>query len=128
MKIQIHSTLKYEDTGDGRCVRIARPFFVSVDDRLICVESRFVSDLASVPRLFRGVFPRFGPWNAAAVVHDWLYREGKIGDEAITRVEADKIFLAMMRDNPEVGWRAWPMYAGVRLGGWIAWRRYRNNG
>ena len=116
----------YEDLGDGKRVRLVQPFVVFVDhDRLIVPEG-FVSDLASVPWLFRRVLPRFGPWNAAAIVHDYLYREGEINGREIIQREADEIMLAVMKYNANVPRRkAYAIYAGVRLGGFAAWNGYR---
>jgi len=126
MQIEIISDLKYTDLRDGERVRLLDEFCVMVNmENLVCVAKGFISDLASVPWPFRRTFPRFGPWNAAAIVHDWLYFCGEIAGEKITRRQADRIFLGMMRANPHVGVRAWPMYIAVRAGGWWAWREHR---
>ncbi|MEL6204374.1 MAG: DUF1353 domain-containing protein [Pseudomonadota bacterium] len=41
-------------------------------DHEIVVPQGMLTDLASVPRLFRGLISRTGPWVEAAVVHDFL--------------------------------------------------------
>ena len=99
MKIWIPAAAQYEDMGDGRRIRLIADFVVIVDSVPVVVPRGFVSDLASVPWLFRRAFPRFGPWNAAAIVHDWLYQAGRIGGREITRRQADEVFLAVMRAN-----------------------------
>lgn len=83
------------------------------------VPEGFNTDGASIPPLLWPVIgspfrPRFV---RAAVLHDWLYRTG-----THTRSEADKIFREVLW-NDGVGWRAWVMWAGVRLGGWLFWHR-----
>jgi hypothetical protein len=129
MKIWIPAAAQYEDMGDGRRIRLIADFVVIVDSVPVVVPRGFVSDLASVPWLFRRAFPRFGPWNAAAIVHDWLYQAGRIGGREITRRQADEVFLAVMRANPKCpGWKARAMYVGVRLGAEWVWRGYRRKG
>lgn len=129
MKIWIPVRPRYEDLGDGRRILLISDFVVIVDGVPIVVPRGFVSDLASVPWLFWRVFPRFGPWNAAAIVHDWLYQVGRIGGREITQREADEIFLAIMRANPECPrWKARAMYIGVRLGAFGVWQGYRRKG
>jgi hypothetical protein len=81
------------------------------------VPDGFVTDFASIPRVFRGVFPKHGLYSPAAVVHDWLYhiRKG-------SRSRADSTFLAAMLDLKVPLVQASLIYAAVRLGGWIVWR------
>lgn len=81
----------------------------------------FASDFDSVPRL------PFVYWRLksrapvdAAVLHDWLYRQG-----TPSRAEADHVFYVAMATRG-VPWRyRFPIWLGVRLGGWLPWRRYR---
>ena len=128
MKIEVSSALRYEDLLNGKDVMILEPFEVIIDGESVVVPAGFVSDLASVPIPFRALFPRFGPWNASAIVHDFLYVKGEIFGRPITQRFADLVFLRMMRANPRVGrHRAYPMYIGVRLGGYWIWRRNRRN-
>lgn len=61
-----------------------------------------------------------GYGHEAAAVHDWLYRTG-----LITRRQADAVFYRALRASGVARWRAWLMWAGVRLGGW---RRYGQSG
>ncbi|MDP1605652.1 MAG: DUF1353 domain-containing protein, partial [Rhodocyclaceae bacterium] len=56
---------------------------------VIRVPTGFVTDLASVPRLFWPIFPPHGRYAKAAILHDWLYAQG--GDTA-DRLSADNIF------------------------------------
>ena len=56
-----------------------------------------------------------GVGDAAATVHDYLYSSGKL-----CRCAADRVFYSALRDSGVARWRAWLMWAGVRLGGY--WR------
>lgn len=101
------------------------------------VPSGFSTDFASVPRFLWWLFPPYGRHTKAAVVHDYLYAErplalyasrgkrGVPGYHTITRVDADGLFRRMMRELGVPAWRRWAMYLGVRLGGWVVWRRRR---
>ncbi|MFA5430099.1 MAG: DUF1353 domain-containing protein [Candidatus Omnitrophota bacterium] len=128
-EVEILTPLDYRDMGNGLEVKLIAPFLVrliehyhdgTIEIRLIEVPAEFISDLASVPRLAQGLIPRFGKWNAGAVVHDWLYVHGKIEGRAITQARADRIFLAIMRAT-KVGWRKTPMFIAVRMGGKSMW-------
>ena len=89
----------------------------------ILVPAGFTTDLASVPRLFWRVFPPFGTYSLAAIVHDYLYSE--ISTYDIERSTADRIFrdamitLGVGRITRNI------LYNAVRHGGWIPWSRQR---
>ena len=102
---------------DGDSWILDEPFgYMSKAGNRIMVPSGFVTDLASVPRLFWRIFPKSGPYNKAAVIHDWMYR-----NHLFDRYDCDDIFLdAMLFDG--VGYfKAHLIWAGVRLGGCIPW-------
>lgn len=58
-----------------------------------------------------------GYGNAAATIHDYLY-----GTRQLSRAASDRVFYNALRDSHVARWRAWLMYAGVRIGG--HWRYY----
>lgn len=58
--------------------------------------------------------------DAAATVHDMLYTLQPAG---ITRADADGVFLRALIDCGVPRWRAFLMWAGVRLFGWTVWRK-----
>ncbi len=77
----------------------------------------FQTDLASVPRI-PIVFSLFGATsNEAAALHDCLYVV-----KGTTRAQADHILREASAATGVPFWRRWPMWAGVRLFGFIAWR------
>lgn len=48
----------------------------------------FVTDLASIPRAIWNIFPPFGGYTEAAILHDWLYRSGGEVEYARTMLDA----------------------------------------
>jgi hypothetical protein len=77
----------------------------------------FITDLASIPRAFRGVFNVNGLLRAPAVLHDWLYCS-----QRYSRAEADAIFLEAMEARGMDKATRYAVYATVRTFGW----RYYN--
>lgn len=84
----------------------------------IVVPAKFITDLASVPRIVQNIVPVNRAHRHAAVLHDYLF---VIQDRS--REAADKLFLEAM-EAVGVGWlMRWTMYLAVRAGGWLPWRR-----
>jgi hypothetical protein len=98
-------------------------------DAIVIVPAGFQTDLASIPRFVQPIIPKEGKYNRAAVVHDWLYTKGRIatpGDgRPVSRGEADGVLLEASRVLHVRETQAIAIYAGVRLGGWHPWGRYR---
>jgi len=74
------------------------------------------TDFASIPRTLWAVFPRWGKYGNAAVIHDWMY-----WDQSRTRKEADDIFLEGMEVLQVPAWKRRAIYSAVRTFGRIAW-------
>nr|EEJ7375805.1 DUF1353 domain-containing protein [Salmonella enterica subsp. enterica] len=95
--------------------RIHEPFeFYLSDDNsdVISVPAGFITDLASVPRIFWTLLPPDGKYAKAAIIHDYLY------DNALrTKKEADRIFLDGMTVLGVPEWKRTIMYYAVRLFG-----------
>ena len=77
----------------------------------------FMTDFASVPRPLWWLFPRWGKYGNAAIIHDWCYWEQKRDKE-----ESDRIFREAMEVLNVPGWKALILYYSVKLGGGRAWR------
>lgn len=87
----------------------------------VIIPAGYTTDFASVPRLPLVYMTLGGRASLAAVVHDYLY---DCPPDGVSRADADAVFLEAMKAAGEPGWLArQSMYAGVRLGGWRAWRR-----
>lgn len=108
-----------------------RPIMVPAGDgrwRVVCdwhyfgftVPAGFVCDLDSVPRLPVVFWLAKNRTVIAAVLHDYLYRH-----QPVTRRAADILFLLAMEYEGVPTRFQVIIYAGVRLGGWIGWKRNR---
>ena len=70
--------LEIEDLTEGIRPKVklleAFPFWVSHKgiEKALLIPKGFVSDCATVPWILWRFAPPFGPWNRAAVVHDFL--------------------------------------------------------
>lgn len=110
-----------EPLDDGRRWRLVEPFTYDVGelggDDSITVPENFLTDFASVPRLFWRIIPPWGKYGKAAVLHDWLYH---VQDRS--RRECDKVFLEAMGVLGVSWFKRRTMYRAVRMFGWSAWR------
>lgn len=81
----------------------------------------FITDLTSVPWLFRLFVSRAGPWLEAAVVHDYLYVAWAEVAGATPRAQdrkfADDIMFAAMTAARVGTVRKWSIYLSVRVFG-----------
>ncbi len=83
---------------------------------LITVPATFKSDFASVPRPFWWLVPRYGRYTKAAVLHDYLCRNGATLQQPVHRSDADGIFRRSMRELRVDFLRRWIMWSAVRWG------------
>ncbi|EAS5299210.1 DUF1353 domain-containing protein [Salmonella enterica] len=95
--------------------RVHEPFafYLSNDNSdVIEVPAGFITDLATIPRIFWSLMPPDGKYAKAAIIHDYLY------DNALrTKKEADLIFLDGMTVLGVPRWKRMIMYYAVRLFG-----------
>lgn len=110
---------------DGRRWRLAKGFTYHVGSKysrdIIRVPAGFITDFASVPRIFWSLISSWGKHGKAAVVHDWLYRSGMR-----SRKKADEIFLEGMLVLGVNKIKAYIMYWAVRLFGGPAYNPPEN--
>lgn len=106
--------LTHDASADQRgSWRLLSPLVYSSDlAGTITVPSGFLTDFASVPRLPVTFLLAGDCGHAAAVIHDFLYTTHQV-----SRATADAVFREALRAGGEPGWRAWLMWAGVRIGG-----------
>lgn len=112
MDVEFLDELIVRDMGDGKHWELTEDFSWSDDCDVITVPTGYITDFASVPRLFWLFFPRYGKYTKAAVIHDYLYSEG-IG----TKDRADAIFYHSMLTLGVNAFKAWVMYQAVSMGG-----------
>ncbi len=90
-------------------------------NRIVCVPIRFITDLASVPRVPIAYTLWGDRSHREATLHDYLYRLDSIPN--VSRATADKIFLEAMKCRGKPLRIRWPMYLGVRIGGFGAYHK-----
>lgn len=110
--------VKFSD--EGKSATLMREICYDVFGIHYDVPGGTTTDFASIPRMLRFIYPKEGRHRRAAILHDYLYQTGKV-----SRRVADQIFLEVMRQDGVAYWRRCSMYWGVRLGGWVAYNRYR---
>lgn len=110
-------------SGDRWIVR--RDFHYFHDSGLIVVPKGFITDFDSVPRL-PVVYLMAKNWaTKSALVHDYLYKQGRLNGKKISRKQADFIFHDAMGHEHLLPRRQNIIFAGVRVGGWRAWGKHR---
>jgi len=76
------------------------------------VPAGFITDFASVPRIPIAFLLTADTAHQAAVVHDWLYTTHEVARDV-----ADAVLREASIASGVPAWRAWLMWAGVRVGG-----------
>lgn len=107
--------LTRDTSADKRGTRKLLAPLVYASDRLgrtVTVPAGFVTDFASVPRIPVAFLLAGGCADPAAVIHDWLYTTHEVD-----RATADAVFREAILAGGDPSWRAWLMWAGVRIGG-----------
>lgn len=90
---------------------------------VIRVPIGFETDFASIPRVPL-IYDTLGDTaHKGATIHDFLYFSA-----ICTRKMADDVLLEAMGVLGMPWWRRWPIYLGVRIGGWLAWNAHRKVG
>lgn len=112
-----------EIAANWRVWRLEQNFTYEVGDkgsgRAITVPKGFVTDGASVPQFLWTLFPAWGSYSRAAVVHDLLchlLHKGTPHAEAPTRKHADDIFMEAMKVCGTGFFTRNILYWGVRFG------------
>lgn len=104
--------------ADGNEWVLVEPLRYSIRDSglVITVPKGFVTDFASIPRMFWAVLIPTGRYGRAAIVHDYLYWE-----QSCTREQADRILLLGMTESGVDRVKRDTIFAAVRLAGNATW-------
>ena len=98
---------------DGKRWRLDEDFCYHVGEypstSIIRVAAGFITDFASIPRIFWNILHPTGEYGKAAVIHDWLYRTHEC-----SRKQADEIFYEAMTVLGVAWWKRATMYRAVR--------------
>jgi len=109
-------------TKIGPCWIVERPFRYYIDEEgsenYVDVPDGFLTDFASVPRIFWSILPPDGKYTQAAVLHDWLYK-----NKLFSRKQCDIIFAEAMLVLGVPLWKRAVMYRALRMFGGFAWSR-----
>lgn len=81
-----------------------------------CIPRGFVTDFASIPRLFWNIMSPTELGDVGPIKHDYVYRLG-----TGTRAQADKQFLHDMKLDGISWWKRSTAYSMVRAFGWGSW-------
>lgn len=130
-----------EPDGDANHLIVGREFFYylfSKDSNYrVYVPKGAITDLSSHPWFTQWLIPKFGLHNQPAVVHDHVYRTGKIQcqyedvweEMTVSKDIADNIFLEAMKVKKVNPLRRKILYSGVRHSqtAKIVWKGHRAN-
>jgi len=93
--------------------------YICNDGEEVIVTKGLRTDLASTPRIVWNIFPPFGLYIGAAIVHDALYTR-----QTFDRAKSDGIFLEAMKTE-DVSWLTRQIiYRAVRIFGGFAWHQH----
>jgi hypothetical protein len=92
--------------------------FTTSQGEVITVPPKFVTDLASVPRLPIAFMLAGDTAPKSAVIHDYLYKF-----KICEKERADAIFYEAMEIEGVSLWRRILIYTGVRIGGRTTWEK-----
>ena len=106
------SCLEYLGTHDGvQRFRTTRQIVYPICQNCnIVVPAGFPTDLASIPKGLRWLVPKFGPWDEAAVLHDYLCVTNRC-----SRFITDAFFREAMAVLEVPVWRRVTMYYACRF-------------
>lgn len=111
-------------TTDGHDVVLAETLtYVTASGEVIVIPAGSDSDGASVPQIFWNIFPPFGAYWRAALLHDYLYRY-----TLRPKSECDRLLLEAMRECGVGRVKAWTIYQGVNWFGSAAFKNCRRKG
>ncbi len=106
--------------------KLLRTLCVKIDTKYITIPKGTSTDFSSIPWYGR-IVVHWSKVDIAGVVHDWLYAEGKLAKKPISRAKADEIWrqVALAGKHHASFFQAWVCWFFLRIGGWIAWHKYR---
>lgn len=117
--------IKVEALETGRQWKLLEEFVYDVGELgggdSIIVPAGFITDMGSVPRIFWNIIDPWGRPAKAFLIHDYLY-----STHQRSRLVSDAILLEAMEVLGVHPFKRWLIYRGVRMGGWVAWKK--NNG
>lgn len=129
--VYVSVPLKGTDFTRRRMLKRIRYFAAPDAAEPIIVPKGFITDYASIPRIFWPLLPPWGKYGPAAIVHDYLYTRAGMTvpspEDPSRMVEsdrktADRIFLLAMAQLGVGVVKRYVMYFAVRLFGRAAYK------
>jgi hypothetical protein len=119
--INIH---EHEEALRGIVYTLMEEVVVVWRDKVLCLPKGTQSDGASIPIGMQWlVFPRSHPKALrAAFAHDMLYAEQP---EGWSKADCDAMFRDILIEDGIRRTRAWTAWAGLKVGGWVVWNKYK---
>lgn len=116
----------YTVTNNGREYKVTQDYYYRYKDEWLIVPKGFITDFASIPRVFWNIYPPTGIYMPAALLHDFHYAcELKsplpYAKDMDTRYWCDCLFYDVMKDCGCNWFTRTVMYRAVRDWGWIVW-------
>ena len=113
--------MQTERREDGKRI-LLRDLILEINGELVTIPAGTITDFSSIP-WFGRMLVRWSKVDIAGVVHDRYYQTG-----TIKRSRADAVWrmVAMAGTHHANAVQAWIGWLALRLGGWLAWRHYRN--
>lgn len=106
--------LCFEDAGmrgSSRCFKLENCFRYASSLGTIEVPKDFITDGASIPKIFWSILSPFGDYFSAAVIHDYLYSKS---NDKYSRLQADLIFKEAMFNIGVPWYRRETIFRAVR--------------
>lgn len=129
--------LRAEQVDDDEWKMISDLPYVDSYNILHTAFAGFITDFASTPWPFRLLFKKSGWYNRAAVIHDKMYRHGRQRRYTCDWVMLDAMLSLIVEDlacrkttTLIAFWRfveSTLFFVGLRIGGWINFRRKRGH-
>jgi len=116
-KPELHTI--YDEEEGVRLYYSCEPLVFDMGGDACLVPPLFLSDGLSIPRLFRSIFSKSPSYIYAGIAHDYCYR---ILPKKMTRKQADKLFLKLMKGYGVGFFTRRAIYRAVRLGARKSWR------
>ena len=113
-------TLEVPKSGDIRKTISPLTYYSEMLNATVKVPLYMLTDLGSIPQVLQGIFPKDGKAMFAYILHDCLYQSG-----ILSRSQSDDVLEEAMNTLGVTWWRRKSVRAGLRVGGFIAWNKYR---
>jgi len=114
MHSKFYSELYVEILNGGRKRKLVKKliYYSKSLNQMVAVPEGFITDFASVPRIFWNILPPSGKYTKAAVLHDYFYQT-----HLVDKKTADIIFKEAMECLGVSKFKIWCMYNAVKFFG-----------